>query len=525
MGAQAEGGTLAPTKGSPESLQSATSATIDRAAALVAAATALGASLLALTLSLGGTVDPGAVADDPGGEVRDVTPGGLAWNSGIRPKQQILALTAADDPAGWSLATTDGGRRLFASAAAGERALRASWALALLAAAAAVGAIVSLRRASRSTALAALAWLLALVPARVQGDAILAAIMPVAVAVVPAVWLARWAHGPRRWLMSGIGVLGVTTLGWLWARDSRAEAFSSIDVLQLIAVIAAVGFVLANEAGVIGARRMLTSRVRAVDIALVGALLALAVLLLVIGDVEPVYVGIGLAVLIGIYAPVRRAAARALDGLLLADVRDRTSIRATEEERARLARDLHDAPLQELAGVIQRLELLPEARGEGDRLRTVASQLRAVATDLHPPVLDDLGLVAALKFLGDHPPVAGSSSIEVSVEGAPSLRAERRPPSEVEIAAFRIIQEALANALRHSGAPVIRVGGAVGRDHILLTVQDDGSGMSGGTRLEALQRGRLGLDSMHRRADAAGAVLRIRSAPGAGTTVEFDWRR
>lgn len=525
MRAQAEGGTLVPAKGSPESRRSATSATIDRAAALVAAATALGASLIALTLSLGGTVDPGAVVDDPGGEVRDVTPGGLAWNSGIRPMQRVLALTAADDPAGWSLATTDAGRRLFASAAAGERALRASWGLALLATAAAVGAVVSLRRASRSTALAALAWLLALVPARVQGDATLAAVMPVAVAVVPAVWLARWGHGPRRWLLSGIGVLSVTTLGWLWARSSRAEPFSSIDALQLVAVIAAVGYVLANEAGIIGVGRMLTPRIRAVDIALVGSLLALAVLLLVIGDVEPVYVGVGLAVLIGIYAPVRRIAGRALDGFLLADVRDRTSIRATEEERARLARDLHDAPLQELAGVIQRLELVPEARGEGDRLRAVASQLRAVATDLHPPVLDDLGLVAALKFLGDHPPVGGSSAIEVSVDGEPGLRAEQRPPSDVELAAFRIIQEGLANALRHSGAQLVRVRGRVGRDHIFVAVQDDGSGMSSGTRLEALQRGRLGLDSMHTRAEAVGAVLRIRSVPEAGTTVEFEWRR
>lgn len=525
MGGQVEGETLGATKGYPESRRSATSATIDRAAALVAAATALGASLLAVSLSLGGTVDLGAVVDDPGGEVRDVTPGGLAWNSGIRPGQEVLALTAADDPAGWSVATTDGDRRLFASVAAGERALRASWGVALLALASGAAAIVSVRRASRSTALAALSLLLASVPARLQADAAMAAFIPVVVAALPAVWLARWGHGPRRWILSGLGVLTLATIGWFWARSSRVEALGSIDALQTAAVITAVGFILANEAGIVGVRGMLTLPFRAVDIGLLGSVLVLAVLLLLIGDVEPVFVGFGVAVLTGIYAPLRRIAVRALDDLLLSDVRDRTSIKASEEERARLARDLHDAPLQELAGVIQRLELVPEARREGDRLRTVASQLRAIATDLHPPVLDDLGLVAALKFLGDHPPVAGSSSIEVEVDGAPSLRAERRPPSDVEIAAFRIIQEALANALRHSGAHVIRVGGAVGRDHILIAVQDDGSGMSGGTRLEALQRGRLGLDSMHRRADAVGAALRIRSALGAGTTVEFDWRR
>jgi len=349
--------------------------------------------------------------------------------------------------------------------------------------------------------------------------------MPVAVSALPAVWLARWGHGRRRVLLSGIGVLTVGMFAWLWARSSRAETFGSIDTLQTAAVITAVGLIIATETGIGRVRRVLSLRVRAVDIALLSALIVLAVLLLLIGDIEPVFVGLGAAVVIGIYAPLRRIAIGALDDLLLSDVRDRTSIKATEEERARLARDLHDAPLQELAGVIQRLELVPEARPEGDRLRTVASQLRAVATDLRPPVLDDLGLVAALKFLGDHPPVAGSSLIEVAVEGAPNHRAERRPPADVEIAAFRIIQEALTNALRHSGARLIRVRGAVRREQITLAVQDDGAGMSGGTRLEALQRGRLGLDSMHRRADAVGGALRVRSEPGAGTTVEFNWRR
>lgn len=525
MGLEVEGGTRVSTKGSPESRRPATSATIDRAAAVAVAASALGASLLALSLSLTATIDPGAVVDNPGGEVRDVTPGGLAWSSGIRPKQRVVALAAADDPAGWSLATIDGDRRLFVSVAAGERALKASWGLAVLALATGVAAVLSLRRPSRGAALAMFSLLLASAPARLQGDAVVGAFLPAAAAALPAAWLVRWGRGPRRWRFIGIAVLALAAIAPLWARSIGAEALGTLDGIQTTAVVATVGLILANEAGIVGGRRVVRRRVRAVDIAMLGSVLVFAGLLLLFGEVEPVFVGLGVAVAIGVYAPLRRVALRALDDLLLSDVRDRTSIRASEEERARLARDLHDAPLQELAGVIQRLELVPAAKPEGDRLRTVASQLRAVATDLHPPVLDDLGLVAALRFLADQAPVSRTCSIEAAVDGAPTLRADARPPSDVEIAAFRIIQEAVANAQKHSGARSISVRGTVGRDRVLLAVQDNGSGMSGGTRLEALQRGRLGLDSMHRRADAVGAILRIRSTPGVGTTVEFDWRR
>jgi hypothetical protein len=360
MGKQAAGGTLAVGKGSPESRRQVASATIDRAAAVLAAAAAMGSALLAVTLSFSGTVDPGAVVDNPGGDVREVTPGGFAWNSGIRPGQRVVALTAADDPAGWSLTATDGHREVVATATAADAALRASWPLALLAVAAALIAILSTRRPGRGVTLAALSLLAASVPARLHGDLTISLLIPLAAGAAPAVWLARWGHALGRWRLAAAASIGTTLMVWIAARAAGWEVFRVIDIVQRAVAIAAVGITLAVEAGLM--TRDVRPRLRALDLAWLGAVGALAGLLLVLGDVDPLYIALGLIVLMGVYAPIRRAAIRALDRLLLSDLRDRTSIQATEEERARLARDLHDAPLQELAGVIQRLELVPEAK-------------------------------------------------------------------------------------------------------------------------------------------------------------------
>ena len=368
--------------------------------------------------------------------------------------------------------------------------------------------------------------MLAAVPIRIHGDFMLAAVVPLAAASTPAVWLVRWSDALEGWRLVAAGLIGVVVIAWLTARIVGADAYTEVEAVQTVVATLAVALVLAHEAGVIRAEAMVRPKLHAFDVAWVGALIVLGGLLVAWGEISPVFVVLGLAALMGTYPRLRHVAIRMLDRLLLADLRDRTSITAAEDERARLARDLHDTPLQELAGVIQRLELVPEAKGEGDRLRDVAHQLRTVATDLRPPVLDDLGLVAALKFLADHAPVSGpTSAVRVTVENEAGLRPRQRPPSEVELAAFRIMQEAVSNALRHSGAELVRIDGSVAPDHISLVVADDGSGMSSETGLEALQRGRLGLDSMHRRADAIGATVRTRSTIGAGTRVEFEWRR
>lgn len=521
------GGTLAARWGFPRSRRRRPSATIDRAVSAIAAAVAMGAALMGTAISLGGSVEPGVVADDPGGEVREVMPGGFAWNDGIRPGQRVVSLGASDDPGGWSLEVEDQGVRVRTSAAGAEQALRASWPIALLAVAMAAAAILSIGRPSRAAALSVLGIGLAAIPVRIHADPLVGVAVPLIAAAAPTLWLLRWGPAPVRIRVGMAAVMILVLLVWTAARSGGWPTYGLIDDVRVLVLALATGIVLARAAGFFRrASFLMKPQARAIDAAWLVALLVLCGLVLMLGDIPPVFVAIGLVFAVGIYPALRRLALRGLDRLLLADLRDRASIEASEEERARLARDLHDAPLQELAGVIQRLELVPAARGEGDALRGVAQQLRAVATDLRPPVLDDLGLAAAIKFLGDHAHAAGTAvPVQLAIENDAGIRMAQRPPPEVELALFRIVQEALSNAIRHSGARTVRVQGRVATDHVSLAVVDDGGGIPPGARLAAVQDGRLGLDSMHRRADAVGADIRVRSNAGAGTMVEVEWSR
>lgn len=487
----------------------------------------MGAALTGAAISLGGTIDPGVVVDDPGGRVRAVQPGGFAWNDGIRPGQRVISLTAADDPGGWSLEVEDRGVRLRTSTAGAELALQTSWPVALFAVAVAAAAILSVGRPSRAAALATLSIGSAAVPVRIHADPLVGAAVAVIAAALPNLWLVRWGAPLGRTRVVAPVAVAILMLIWIAARNGGWPAYGAIDDIRVLVVALTTGIVLALAAGFLrGTSSLVRPQLRAIDAVWLAALIATGALLLLAGDIPPIFVALGLALAIGIYPALRRFAIRSLDRLLLADLRDRASIEASEEERARLARDLHDAPLQELAGVIQRLELVPEARQEGDALRGVAEQLRAVATDLRPPVLDDLGLVAAIKFLGDHADAIGTAlPVQIDIENAAGIRVAHRPPPEVELALFRIVQEALTNAIRHSGGTRVRIHGRVATDQVSLTVTDDGMGMPAGARHAAVQDGRLGLDSMHRRAEAVGAEIRVRSTSEDGTAIEVNWSR
>jgi signal transduction histidine kinase len=233
-------------------------------------------------------------------------------------------------------------------------------------------------------------------------------------------------------------------------------------------------------------------------------------------------IAIVLAAILAVPAWRRWFAARA-ERTLLADLRDHARLEATETERAHLARELHDVPLQELAGIIRRLELLPEARAETDQLRAVAAQLRGVATELRPPVLDDLGLAPALEFLAE---TASTDLVAVTaeVEDRTSLEPGGRPPAEVELAVFRIAQEAVANACRHAQAGNVRLRGEVSPGRVALVVTDDGRGLDEAEARAASRRGRLGLASIRRRAEAVDAEVDISGSP-AGTRVAVRWAR
>jgi signal transduction histidine kinase len=218
----------------------------------------------------------------------------------------------------------------------------------------------------------------------------------------------------------------------------------------------------------------------------------------------------------------RRRIGEPLEDAIFGDVREAAAAEAAEAERARLARELHDVPLQELVAVIRRLEILPGTEAESEDLRALAGHLRNVATDLRPPVLDDLGLPAALDYLAEE---SSSSAIPVTAEivDDTGFAADRRPPADVELAMFRIASEAVGNAVRHSGGSAVRMRAAVAPDRVELIVADDGGGLAPDAARDAAKRKRMGLASMRRRAQAIDAELSI-DGSRAGTLVKVTWQ-
>jgi signal transduction histidine kinase len=187
-----------------------------------------------------------------------------------------------------------------------------------------------------------------------------------------------------------------------------------------------------------------------------------------------------------------------------------------------MARELHDDPLQAIAGVIQRLEQpAPDTEAARESLRDVAARLRGVATELHPPVLDDLGLVPAIESAAR---AAGEFiRVDVRVEDQTGYSVAERPPSDVEVAVFRIVQEAIANAVKHSQAKRITVSGRVAAREVALVVVDDGVGFSVTRANEAVREGHFGMTSMSQRAGSIGAAFDVARPAIGGTSISIRW--
>lgn len=206
---------------------------------------------------------------------------------------------------------------------------------------------------------------------------------------------------------------------------------------------------------------------------------------------------------------------------------------AASSERARLARELHDETAQQLVAIGQRLDLLqmePDAARLGgalDQVRDMVDRalvdVRRISRDLRPAILEDLGLEAAIEALVADVARTGGADVTLRVEGRPRApRAGHGPtlPRGVELALFRIVQEALGNAQRHAGPCRIVVRLVWGRRDVLVEVADDGCGL--GERLGAAslaRSGGLGILGMRERAEAVGGRFEIESAPGRGTVV------
>jgi two-component system sensor histidine kinase UhpB len=191
-------------------------------------------------------------------------------------------------------------------------------------------------------------------------------------------------------------------------------------------------------------------------------------------------------------------------------------LRAQEEERKRVARDLHDEVNQALTAILLRLEALaqdtPERAAEVAELKRLASQamdeLLSLARQLRPTALDDHGLVPAieaqLRGFGERTGIAA----RLETCGDPS-----QLDSDAQTVIYRVTQEALNNAAQHAGASHVDVRLLAAADGARLHVRDDGAGFDPAQR----RPGGLGLEGMAERARLAGGHLDLRSFPGSGT--------
>jgi PAS domain S-box-containing protein len=206
----------------------------------------------------------------------------------------------------------------------------------------------------------------------------------------------------------------------------------------------------------------------------------------------------------------------------------RRLIEIQEAERRHLARELHDDLGQALTVLWLNLQRLRESPGpresewldEGLQIvNRLIEQVRSRSLDLHPSVLDDLGLVPALEWYVERQ--ARSGGFEATVAAEP---ADRRWPVEVESACFRVAQEALTNVVRHARAGHVRVELRQIASGLELSIRDDGVGFDvEAARSDATHGKSLGLLGMQERAQLAGGRLRLESAPGGGTLVRASF--
>jgi PAS domain S-box-containing protein len=202
--------------------------------------------------------------------------------------------------------------------------------------------------------------------------------------------------------------------------------------------------------------------------------------------------------------------------------------RAQEEERKRIARELHDDTIQYMVVLARQLdELASSSKGLSDeerlhlenlrqQINSIMEGVRRLSHDLRPATLDRLGLLPALEWLASQVP--SGVSVEVKAYGT-----ERRLPAEVELVLFRIAQEALSNVRRHSQATKAEVKVEFEDKKARITVKDNGKGFAlPETMGDLVKAGRLGLAGMQERIQLLNGSLKIESEPGRGTTVTVE---
>lgn len=230
---------------------------------------------------------------------------------------------------------------------------------------------------------------------------------------------------------------------------------------------------------------------------------------------------------------VRPEGAVAIQSELSASFRDllmRQVIQAQEAERRRIAQDIHDETEQLLGNAIFRLDMcmmqthdLPDsAKSDLEKVRVILIEsvhgLQNISQSLRPSLLDELGLEASLAWLFRTTGLKERLNLRWKVTGS-----IRRISSEVEVALFRIVQEACNNVLKHAQAKNLNVVVKIDRDRAVLAVTDDGVGFDANTASSQSQAGRdsipMGLSGMKERAELVKGRFRLRSVPQKGTRI------
>jgi two-component system sensor histidine kinase UhpB len=197
-------------------------------------------------------------------------------------------------------------------------------------------------------------------------------------------------------------------------------------------------------------------------------------------------------------------------------------LRAQEEERRRIARELHDEAAQSITSLLVRLRLLEQAQAPETTRQRIAElrelttraleDVRRIALELRPSMLDDLGLVDALHAYVEAVNAPGPTKVVLTAEGM-----DGRLPREVELALYRVAQEALTNVRRHAGAEHAWVRLRQAGSRVVLEIEDNGRGFD--PARDGSRTSGLGLPGMRERMALVGGRLEVRSEPGRGTVV------
>lgn len=207
-------------------------------------------------------------------------------------------------------------------------------------------------------------------------------------------------------------------------------------------------------------------------------------------------------------------------------------LRTQELERKNIARQLHDGIGQSLSAlkfsIEETLELLQgEVRAERlgpllssvPLIRQIVDEIRRIQRDLFPPTLDELGIIAAINsFSRQYREIYRNIRMEVRIEIQ-----EEEVPKQIKMVIYRIMQEAMNNIAKHSGADFATLCLKKSDDFLQLAIEDNGHGFADGPHSVHFRKG-LGLSSMRERVEFSGGIFKIQSREGKGTRIEVSWQ-